>query len=250
MCPLGTISNKSFFVLNGMPSYVGLEQKEAVELEVFSLLVADLLSIGKSNKLSRVSVHLKKDNTDFEKLALYLENLGFEMFTSSVEYYKDLSEETEEETDFSYFTLEDSILIEQKFKDLWERVMQGSGNAMSTLSMDEQLNSVKHELGAEWKRNCGVFYLSGRPVAVCIPHIEPGTKDEGRLFYFGVLPEERGKGYAGKLHKRSLFLLKEMGASYYVGSTHETNIVMQCIFEKSGCKERGRRASFYYYFNK
>ncbi|MFG6496491.1 GNAT family N-acetyltransferase [Fictibacillus sp. UD] len=92
--------------------------------------------------------------------------------------------------------------------------------------------------------------MSKRPVAVCIPHIEPGTRNEGRLFYFGVLPEERGKGYAGKLHKRSLYLLKEMGASYYVGSTHESNIAMQRVFEKSGCEVRGRKSSFYYYFNK
>ncbi len=250
MVELRSISNKSFSVLNGMPSYAGLEQKEEVKTEVFSQLVTGLLSIGESNRLDRVSVHLQKNNKDFEKHASYLEKRGFEMFTSSVEYYKNLSVESEEETDFSYYTLENSMLTEQIFKDLWERGMEGSGNATSTLSMDEQLHSVKHELGAEWKQNCGVFYLNERPVAVCIPHIEPGTKDEGRLFYFGVLPEERGKGYAGKLHKRSLILLKEMGACYYVGSTHETNTSMQRIFEKSGCTERGRRASYYYYFNK
>ncbi|MFG6496492.1 hypothetical protein P8610_14090 [Fictibacillus sp. UD] len=149
MNELGTKSNNSFSILNGMPSYVGLEQKEAVVLEIFSQLVAELLAVGENNKLSRVSVHLQKSSDNYEKHASYLEQHGFEMFTSSVEYYKELFEENEEEAHFSYFTLEDSILTEQKFKDLWKRVMQGSGNAVSTLSMDEQLQSVKHELGGE-----------------------------------------------------------------------------------------------------
>lgn len=247
---LSTISNKSFSVLNGMPSYLGIEQKQTVEPEIFSQLVAELLSIGKANKLSRVSVHLQIGTDVYEKLASMLKYYGFEMFTSSVEYYKNLSDVQEEDTYFSYHTIGNSNLTEQEFKELWKRVMHGSANRASTLSIDEQLQSLKHELGLGWERNCGVFYLEQLPVAVCIPHIEPGTKDEGRLFYFGVLPEVRGKGYAGILHKCSLKLLKDMGASYYVGSTHETNTSMQRIFEKSGCKERGRKASYYYYLNK
>lgn len=247
---LSTISQESFYILNGMPSFVGLEQKKCIETEAFSRLVDDLLSIGLSNNLNRVSVHLKKDSIEFFNHAAHLEERGFKLFTTSVEYYKSFSADFELKNDFSYFTLEDSRFTETEFKSLWGRVMQGSGNANSTLSMDEQLVSVKHELGSGWMRNCGVFYKDKVPVAVCIPHIEPGTEDEGRLFYFGLLPEERGKGYAGILHKLSLKLLKELGASYYVGSTHETNTAMQRIFQKSGCEERGRRASYYYYFDK
>lgn len=44
-----------------------------------------------------------------------------------------------------------------------------------------------------------------------------GDIDEGRLFYFGIFPEERGKGYSKYLHLQSLHFLKEMGATYYIG---------------------------------
>jgi len=37
-----------------------------------------------------------------------------------------------------------------------------------------------------------------------MPHIEPGTSEEGRLFYFGIIPSERGKGKSKLLHKQAL----------------------------------------------
>lgn len=246
---LESLTKQSFYLLNGMPSYLGLEQRHSIESKNFSPIVEELLSIGLKKHLNRVSIHLRKGTDTFLSLALILEERGFKHFTTSVEYKKNLLNEKKPASDFSYFTLNDSIFTEIEFKNFWESVMQGSGNQRSTLSMDEHLNSVENELGTEWKRNCGVFYMKERPVAVCIPHIEPGTEDEGRLFYFGLLPDERGKGYASELHQYSLYLLKEMGAAYYIGSTHETNKAMQRIFEKSGCKESGRRSSYYYYFN-
>jgi hypothetical protein len=241
--------DQAFHILNGMPSYLGLEQKMSINKEIFSSIIDELLLIGTSEQLNRVSVHLRKELKGFNELEFVLTEKGFEHFTSSVEYRKDLSSVNDMETNFSYFTLQDGVFTEIEFKTLWENAMSGSGNQRSTFTMDEHMSSLKNELGPNWERNCSVFYKDDRPVAVCIPHIEPGTVDEGRLFYFGVLPEVRGKGYASVLHQFSLFLLKEMGASIYIGSTHETNKVMQRIFEKSDCQESGRRSSYYYYFS-
>ena len=42
---------------------------------------------------------------------------------------------------------------------------------------------------------------------ISIPHIEQGTTDEGRMFYFGVVPEHGGKGYGKLFHTITLELL-------------------------------------------
>ena len=76
-----------------------------------------------------------------------------------------------------------------------------------------------------------------------IPHIEPGTVSEGRLFYFGVnCLSYRGKGVASQLHLQCLHMFKEMGATYYIGSTHTSNEKMQGIFWRNNCSfENGDR---------
>jgi ribosomal protein S18 acetylase RimI-like enzyme len=245
---LKTTIKDTFVMLNGMPSYIGLEQKERLEREAFRNVVHELLSIGSKEKLNRVNVRLKKGIEGFTDMESVLDERGFEHFTTSVEYRKDLSEVKNFESKFTFVTLQDKGFTEIEFKNIWKMTMMDSGNRSSTLPIEEHLNAVMYELGSGWKSNCGLFYLDGIPVAICIPHIEPGTVDEGRLFYFGVLPEMRGKGYATELHHYSLNVMKEMGASYYIGSTHETNKPMQRVFEKSGCEEIGRRSSYYFYF--
>jgi len=50
-----------------------------------------------------------------------------------------------------------------------------------------------------------------------------GTKEEGRMFYSGIVPSMRGKGFGTKMHMATLPIMKKMGATYYVGSTDERN---------------------------
>ncbi len=52
-----------------------------------------------------------------------------------------------------------------------------------------------------------------------VPHTKTGTESEGQLFYFGVMPYYRGKNVL--LGCTSIVAyVKEMGATYYIGSTH------------------------------
>jgi RimJ/RimL family protein N-acetyltransferase len=245
---LENMAKPFFYFLNGMPSFIGLEEKQMIEREDFVLIVKELVELGSENQLKRVGIHLRKEFDTYSEFASILIERKFQRFTSSVEYRKELAAFTQPATHFSHSSLNDDVFTEEEFKSFWMLAMSGSGNQRSTLTMDEHLESVKNELGAGWKENCVVFYSDGRPIAVSIPHIEPGTVNEGRLFYFGLLPEERGKGYASLLHKYSLYLLKQMGAAYYIGSTHVGNKAMQRIFEKSGCLETGRKSSYYYYY--
>ncbi len=111
--------------------------------------------------------------------------------------------------------------------------------------MEEQLQSVERLLGSDWGHSCIAIYEENKPIGITIPHIEPETIDEGRLFYFGLLPEERGKGRSVQLHYQSLLFLKQMGATYYIGSTHETNLIMQNVFLKNGCSVKSHTESYY-----
>ena len=49
-----------------------------------------------------------------------------------------------------------------------------------------------------WRSNCYTFFKENNLVGISIPHIEMGTNDEGRMFYFGIVPEMRGKGLGSK----------------------------------------------------
>ncbi|WP_423808617.1 hypothetical protein [Pontibacillus yanchengensis] len=70
-----------------------------------------------------------------------------------------------------------------------------------------------------------------------MPHIEPGTKNEGRLFYFGLIPSERGKGKSRKLHQRALGILQQdFQARYYIGATSVHNKPMVNTFISNGCE--------------
>lgn len=122
------------------------------------------------------------------------------------------------------------------FKETWRRSMEGSLNAPQSLNMDEQMKSVKKELGPGYVDSCLTVYENGTPIGVIMPHIEPGTKNEGRIFYFGLVPEERGKNKSTALYEEGLYLLKNyFKATYSIGATSIHNKPMLKVFEKCGC---------------
>jgi RimJ/RimL family protein N-acetyltransferase len=121
------------------------------------------------------------------------------------------------------------------FKDTWRQSMEGSLNAPQSMSMDEQMKSVEIELGPSYINTCLTAYEDGQPKGVVMPHIEPGTIEEGRIFYFGLIPEARGKGKSTALYSQGLALLKDdFGASYSIGATSIHNKPMLRVFEKCG----------------
>ncbi|WP_173918399.1 GNAT family N-acetyltransferase [Halobacillus sp. Marseille-Q1614] len=131
---------------------------------------------------------------------------------------------------------------EDSFMKHWLKVMEGSLNPRSALNMDEHMSSVKKELGSAYKKSCLTASIDGEIAGVAMPHIEPGTKGEGRLFYFGMLPNHRGTGLAKDIHLASLKLLaEEFDASYYIGATSHKNTPMLKVFENNGCHEKARK---------
>lgn len=242
----------SFHVLNGMPDYITLQEKERMSFDGKSLegAIENLISLARACEIKRIGALINRETEHYLNLSTMLLHFGFEKYASKVEVFRDLQDITPNIADYEWRSLDESTISEDEFKRLWEKCMSGSENASSSLSMDEQLDSVKSELGEEWKKSCNAIYLVERPIGIAITHIEPGTVNEGRLFYFGLLPEERGKGLSTVIYNLSLCKLKQIGASYYIGSTHETNKRMQKVFFNNGCSIRARTESYYKYFDK
>lgn len=240
----------SFKVLNGLPDYISIEEKEGTDLNQKDLenKLRCFILLGKKMNLSRLSVLINRSSKNYLPLSDILPHLGFEKFASRVEVLRYLEDIEEIKSDHEWRSLADSTISEDEFKGLWERCMAGSDNAASTLTIEEHFKSVKSELGVDWRKSCQAIYEEDKPIGIAIPHIEPGTISEGRLFYFGLVPGERGKGKSALLHYQALVILKQMGATYYIGGTHESNIRMQKLFLRNGCLIKTRTDSYYKYF--
>lgn len=243
--------NDSFKVFNGMPQYIAIEEKDGTNFDddIWKDKISTIIDFAIQHKLNRISALINRASYHYLSLANILINFGFEQYASKVEVFRDLQDINNNIKGYEWHSLSNSTFSDEEFKKLWKNCMSGSENAPSSLTMDEHFNSVKNEIGEKWRDSCNVIYLEGKPIGVSIPHIETGTEDEGRLFYFGILPEERGKGHSTLIHYQSMFLLKQMGATYYIGSTHDTNKRMQKVFLRNGCSIRAKTESYYKYFS-
>jgi hypothetical protein len=241
----------SFKLLNGLPDYIAIEEKDEIEYDndKFKNDIKSLINIGEELGIKRLSALINRTSQHYLSFSEMLISQGFKPYASKVEVFRDLHDINGNSQKYKWISLEDSIFTEYDFKKYWEQCMAGSDNEPSSLTMEEHLNSLKNELGDNWRNSCKVIYLGNKPIGISIPHIEPGTLSEGRLFYFGILPEERGKGHSVLIHYQSLYILKKMGAKYYIGSTHEKNIKMQKVFLRNSCRIKAQTQSFYKYFD-
>jgi len=84
-----------------------------------------------------------------------------------------------------------------------------------------------------------VASLAGETAGVVLPQVFEGRDDEGTLFYVGVLPAFRRRGYGRVLHSAGLESLARRGVTKYVGSTDERNAPMLAVFAANGCARTG-----------
>jgi GNAT superfamily N-acetyltransferase len=86
-----------------------------------------------------------------------------------------------------------------------------------------------------------VAYLGRDPVGVVLPQVYSDRANEGTLFYVGVLPAFRGRGFGRALHASGLAFLACRGVRRYVGSTDARNLPMIAVFRANGCGQTGRQ---------
>ncbi len=174
----------------------------------------------------------------------WLMQQGFHKVSSIVEYTRQLDESFLTNLEISYESLQESMMEDADFAELYDLCRSGSANKNNLFSIKQVMESLESELGSEWRYNSFIFSEGGKALGISIPHLEAGTEDEGRLFYFGVAPQVRGKGYGTIFHRLSLEIMKRFNATYYVGSTDESNEHMIRIFEANGCQLRDKKGIY------
>ncbi|PEY39518.1 GNAT family N-acetyltransferase [Bacillus cereus] len=228
-------------ILNGLPNAVTIEETDEdsfYNVQNYKDKIKRFIDVCSSWNVNRASILLDKSFNSYTPSAKVLREFDFQLYAAKIEVLRKLSDIVTPEKEYDFRSIDGGTLSEEEFKSLWERCMSGSDNKSSILHINEHFYAIQAELGEGWGKSCIAFYENNKPIGISIPHIEPGMKDEGRLFYFGLLPEERGKGMSAHIHLQSLYMLKQMGATYYIGSTHMTNKKMQKVFWKNGCSIR------------
>lgn len=224
-------------------NFVTIEDTKDLSEEELADLITNWMEQPFTKRVSHLNILV---NSKFStEIDLLLIEHGFNKHDEVITVHKELIDESNESPN----TFKDLHTIsEEEFMATWEQVMTGSLNP-SSLKIEEQMESVKIELGSSYKESCILAYEGGKAIGVTIPHIEAGTLDEGRIFYFGLIPEEREKGKSILLHRQTLGLLKsKFGAIFYIGNTCHKNIPMLHTFRKNGCKVLEKNKVYKKYF--
>lgn len=109
------------------------------------------------------------------------------------------------------------------------------------------LQGMKEELPTQAENMFTVYLVDGEPAGVVLPHIEPKSEREGRIFWIGMHPDYRGKGLGKYLHLIGLHRLQqEFNAKTYLGSTQIDNLPMRNIMASNGCEEQNTVISLKY----
>ncbi|MBE7139918.1 GNAT family N-acetyltransferase [Bacillus toyonensis] len=238
-------------ILNGLPNAVTIEEIEEdvfYDVQTYTEKICRFEEVCFNWELKRASIVLNKRFNGYNSSTRVLLDAGFSLHAAKIEVCRGLNNVEALEKQYTYCSIEET-LSEKEFKYIWKQCMLNSGNQTSILTIDEHFYSVQTELGKGREKSCIVFYDKNEPIGMSIPHIESGTESEGRSFYFGVMPYCRGKGIASQLHLQSLHMLKEMGATYYIGSTHTSNEKMQRIFWRNNCLFKTEIELYYKIFN-
>ena len=220
-----------FNLIKKEQEYWLVDQLKVSQIPNIDYLVAfdQLLTEWKEQKVAYLSLLMDEENED------WLLKRRFKKVSSIVEYTKILEGPFKNMSAFQVEALSDSQVTDSDFAVLYDACRSGSANKNNLFTISQIMESLELELGDNWRDQCFIFSQQGLNYGISIPHIEQGTTDEGRMFYFGVVPEQREKGYGKIFHAISLELLKTLGAKIYVGSTDTENISMRKIFEANGC---------------
>ncbi|TYS58420.1 GNAT family N-acetyltransferase [Sutcliffiella horikoshii] len=213
-------------------------KKEDISTELYIRELTDIL--GNWSRLEIGYLSLLMD----EQYESWLLERNFGKISSIVEYTRDLEEVQNTDNQMVSHSLAEGLMDDQKYAELYELCRSGSANKNTKQPIAQVMSSLENELGPEWRKHCYYFLKDGAFAGISIPHIEMGTKNEGRLFYFGVVPDLRGQGIGAQIHQVSMQLLKNFQATYYVGSTDVNNTNMIKIFEKNGCQLRDKKGIY------
>ena len=175
-------------------NYFSIEDTKYLTDYVLNTLIKNIMNLPHLRQT--INIHINSKFT-FE-VDIFLINSGFTLHDENVTVYKILDDFDDDDLTFTLHNLHEISINE--FKNICKQSMKYSLNTPSLLDIDIQMKSVELELGATYKDSCLIAFEKEKPISVIIPHIESGTVNDGRLFYFGIFPTERGKGKGRFLH--------------------------------------------------
>jgi GNAT superfamily N-acetyltransferase len=231
--------------LDGTPNYFVTEDIGQVSsTRHFEKILYEMTKYVKEKGIQSVSIVLnEKEDLNSEYLDL-LREFGFQKEEQQYFYKRDLSSLEVQGQKESIEIKSMGQTSTDLFKKVWQEATIGSLNDTSARSIEKEFEGMKSELGPDYTKSCLIAFYGKNPIGVTMPHIEPGTTNEGRLFYFGLVPKYRNKGWGAALHKLSIYLLKEMGATYYIGATGHKNLPMQRLFQVNSCQMFERKVTY------
>lgn len=176
-------------VINGLPNALTIEEIEEdafYNVQTYKEKISRFEEICFNWELKRASIVLNKRFSSYNSSVRVLLDADFSLHAAKIEVCRELDDVETLEKQFTYRSIEERLSAKE-FKCIWEQCMLNSGNQTSNLTIDEHFYSVQTELGKGWEKSCIVFYDKNEPIGMSIPHIEPGTVSEGRLFWSNAL---------------------------------------------------------------
>ncbi|WP_261134416.1 hypothetical protein [Bacillus sp. Marseille-Q3570] len=181
-------------ILDGSPNYFVIEDIGQVStINQFEKLLHDLYGYVQMKDIQSVKIVLNEREASNNEYLNLMDDYNFLKHDTQCFYKRDLNsvDASELVPSIDFKSIEQAS--DDLFKNVWQKVVTESLNAPPSLSIEKEFEGMKTELGPNYIKNCLIAYHEKVPIGITIPHIEPGTIDEGRLFYFGLVPEYRGK---------------------------------------------------------
>ncbi len=122
------------------------------------------------------------------------------------------------------------------------------GDPFDVTPPEESVSALQHLIdlaGSRFDPTSWHIALHGdEPAGVVLPQEYADTPGLGTLFYIGILPPFRGRGWGKILHALGLHALVRSGVARYVGSTDARNVAMLRVFAANGCIESNRQGFY------
>ncbi|MDM5234935.1 GNAT family N-acetyltransferase [Bacillus cereus] len=192
--------------------------------EIIQCCVAEAEKEG----LEKLHFEISSKSPNYDMYKKCFETYSIEYVTENSIVFKDIYEVKDVESEIDFKLIEQ--VGEDAFYSLWKEVTG------EQVAFDQFVNMMEQEIGGQWKEHCLTAVVGEESIGIVIPHIERDTLEEGKLMYFAIAPNMRNKGYEAALFTEAMFVLKEIGASYYIGEANVQNEWMKDIFEKNGCQ--------------
>ncbi|KFM99402.1 GNAT family N-acetyltransferase [Bacillus clarus] len=228
---------KNFKVRRGVSSSITIEENNAIAFTEKQMEEVVQHYIDEATKEELQNLHFeissKSPNYDVYKKCFQVNH--FENSGEKIVVFKDIHSIEDVENEFDLKLIEE--VGEAEFQSIWHETLKGSVELKEPMLFEQFVSVLQKEMGERWKEYCLTITVNEKTIGIIIPYIERGTLEEGKLMYFGIVPSMRGKGYEATLFEKAMFVLKEIGATYYIGNADVENKWMKDVFEKTNCRQ-------------